>query len=45
MTRKSSSGQWGQLDEESQNSLFPDDFTAGRFIAVVESDELWQGIC
>ncbi|MDX2355077.1 NERD domain-containing protein [Stutzerimonas xanthomarina] len=34
-----------QLDEESRDSLFPDGFTAGRFIAVVESDELWSGIC
>ena len=34
-----------QLDEESRGSLFPDGFTAGRFIAVVESDELWRGIC
>ncbi len=34
-----------QLDEESRDSLFPDGFTAGRFIAVVESDELWRGIC
>ncbi|HBN9562062.1 NERD domain-containing protein [Pseudomonas aeruginosa] len=34
-----------QLDEESQISLFPDGFTAGRFVAVVESDELWRGIC
>ncbi|WP_407594618.1 NERD domain-containing protein [Pseudomonas aeruginosa] len=35
----------GQLDEGGQHSLFPDGFTAGRFIAVVESDELWRGIC
>ena len=34
-----------QLDEESQISLFPDGFTAGRFVAVVESNELWRGIC
>lgn len=34
-----------QLDEESRDSLFPDGFTAGRFITVVESDELWRGIC
>jgi hypothetical protein len=34
-----------QLDEESRDSLFPDGFTAERFIAVVESDELWRGIC
>ena len=34
-----------QLDEENQDSLFPDGFTAERFIAVVESDELWRGIC
>lgn len=32
-----------QFDEEGQNSLFPDGF-AGRFIAVVESNELWQGM-
>ncbi|MDH1056131.1 NERD domain-containing protein [Aquipseudomonas alcaligenes] len=35
----------GQLDEGGQHSLFPDGFTAGRFVAVVESDELWRGIC
>jgi len=35
----------GQLDEEGRDSLFPDGFTAGRFIAVVESGELWRGIC
>ncbi|EOX9657182.1 YraN family protein [Pseudomonas aeruginosa] len=34
-----------QLDEEGRDSLFPDGFTAGRFIVVVESDELWRGIC
>ncbi len=34
-----------QLDEESRDSLFPDGFTAGRLVAVVESDELWRGIC
>ncbi|MDI6529431.1 NERD domain-containing protein [Pseudomonas otitidis] len=34
-----------QLDEESRGSLFPDGFSAGRFVAVVESDELWRGIC
>lgn len=34
-----------QLDEESRGSLFPEGFTAGRFVAVVESDELWRGIC
>ncbi len=34
-----------QLDEDSRSSLFPDGFTAGRFVAVVESDELWRGIC
>ncbi|EOV0937251.1 hypothetical protein [Pseudomonas aeruginosa] len=32
-------------DEQGRCSLFPDGFTAGRFIAVVESDELWRGIC
>ncbi|MOA06137.1 hypothetical protein D3C78_1257600 [compost metagenome] len=34
-----------QLDEESRDSLFPDGFAAGRFVAAVESDELWRGIC
>ncbi len=34
-----------QLDEVGRDSLFPDGFTAGRFIVVVESDELWRGIC
>lgn len=34
-----------QLDEEGRGSLFPDGFTAGRFVTVVESDELWRGIC
>src|SRR5690606_18828985 len=34
-----------QLGEESRSSLFPDGFTAGRFVTVVESDELWRGIC
>jgi len=34
-----------QLDGERQDSLFPDGFTAGRFVAAVESEELWQGIC
>jgi len=34
-----------ELDEGARDSLFPDVFTAGRFIAVVESDELWRGIC
>lgn len=34
-----------QLGEESRDSLFPEGFTAGRFVAVVESDELWCGIC
>ncbi|MGK8717583.1 NERD domain-containing protein [Pseudomonas aeruginosa] len=34
-----------QLDEERQGSLFIDGFTAGRFVAVVESDELWRGVC
>ena len=29
----------------SQDSLFPNGFTAGRFVAVVESNELWRGIC
>jgi hypothetical protein len=34
-----------ELDEGARDSLFPDVFTAGRFIALVESDELWRGIC
>ncbi|WP_219858498.1 NERD domain-containing protein [Stutzerimonas azotifigens] len=34
-----------QLDGERRDSLFPDGFTAGQFVAVVESEELWQGIC
>lgn len=34
-----------QFDEEGRDSLFPDGFTADRLIAVVESDELWRGIC
>ncbi|EML7529021.1 NERD domain-containing protein, partial [Pseudomonas aeruginosa] len=34
-----------QLQEGSQDSLFPSGFTAGRFVAVVESNELWRGIC
>lgn len=33
------------LDEESRSSLFPGGFTAGRFVTVVESYELWRGIC
>lgn len=34
-----------QLDEDDQCSLFPDGFSSKRFVAIVESDELWQGIC
>lgn len=34
-----------QVDEDDQDSLFPDGFNAGRFIAVVDSDELWRGVC
>lgn len=34
-----------QVDDDGRGSLFPDGFTASRFIAVVESDELWRGIC
>jgi hypothetical protein len=34
-----------QLGEEGRDSLFADGFTAARFIAVVESNELWRGIC
>ena len=34
-----------QLDEKSWVSLFPDGFTARRLISIVESDELWCGIC
>ncbi|TIH07495.1 NERD domain-containing protein [Pseudomonas leptonychotis] len=32
-------------DEGTRDSMFPDGFNAGRFVAVVESDELWRGIC
>jgi Holliday junction resolvase-like predicted endonuclease len=34
-----------QLDEDARDSMFPDGFTAGQFVAVVESGELWRGIC
>ena len=34
-----------QLDEDDQSSLFPSGFTAERFVAVIESDQLWHGIC
>lgn len=34
-----------QHGEEVRESLFPDGFTASRFVTVVESDELWRGIC
>ncbi|WP_337160243.1 nuclease-related domain-containing protein [Pseudomonas putida] len=34
-----------QFEEGGQDSLFPSGFTAGRFVTVVESDELWRGIC
>jgi len=34
-----------QFEEDGRDSLFPGGFTAGRFMAVVESDELWQEIC
>ncbi|MNH22852.1 hypothetical protein D3C79_827240 [compost metagenome] len=34
-----------QLDESGRDSLFPEGFTADRFVAVVESDELWRGFC
>lgn len=34
-----------QVDYDGRDSLFPEGFTAGRFIAVVEYDELWRGIC
>jgi len=34
-----------QLDDVSRGSLFTDGFSAGRFVTVVESGELWQGIC
>lgn len=34
-----------QLDGKGQDSLFPGGLTADRFVAVVESDELWRGIC
>ncbi len=34
-----------QPDEDSRRSLFPGGFTARRLINIVESDELWRGIC
>lgn len=34
-----------QLDEDDQRLLFPDGFSAERFVAVVESDQLWHGLC
>lgn len=34
-----------QLDEDRGGSLFPDGVTADRFVAIVETDELWRGIC
>jgi len=34
-----------QLDDVSRGSLFTDGFSAGLFVTVVESGELWQGIC
>lgn len=34
-----------QLDEDDQRSLFPDGFSAERLVKVVESDQLWHGIC
>lgn len=34
-----------QLDEESRDPLFPGGFKVGRFIAVVESEELWRDLC
>jgi Holliday junction resolvase-like predicted endonuclease len=34
-----------QLDEDDQSSLFPNGFSAERFVKVVESDQLWHGIC
>ncbi|WP_238871872.1 NERD domain-containing protein [Halopseudomonas maritima] len=34
-----------QLDEGYVGSLFPDGFTARWLVSVVESDELWRGIC
>lgn len=34
-----------QLDEDGQGSLFPDGFTADRFVEVAESGELWRDIC
>lgn len=34
-----------QLDDDDQRSLFPGGFTAERFVVVVESDQLWYGIC
>lgn len=38
-------GRIDQLGEDNRSSLFPDGFSAGQFVAVVESDELWRGIC
>ena len=34
-----------KLDEDDPDSLFPDGFSADRFLEVVESDALWNGIC
>ena len=34
-----------ELDEDDPDSLFPDGFSSKRFVVVVESDALWQGIC
>ncbi|TCD20831.1 NERD domain-containing protein [Pseudomonas sp. IC_126] len=34
-----------QVDEVGRGSFFTDGFTAGQFVTVVESGELWQGIC
>ena len=34
-----------QLEEDEQSSLFPEGFTADRFVEVAESEALWRGIC
>ncbi|MES2818667.1 MAG: NERD domain-containing protein [Pseudomonadota bacterium] len=37
--------QLDQVDEDDQDSFFLDGFSADRFVEVVESAELWRGIC
>ena len=34
-----------QVDADDQMSLFPEGFSASRFVDVVESGELWRGVC